>query len=60
LQSEGYDAISRAKATDNLKEAEDEAEASTADIAKLNMKSHKGLPMHEGSSWAKKSCHIPA
>jgi len=45
LQSEGYDAIAGAKATGNLKEAEDEAEASTADIAKLNIKSHKCLPM---------------
>ena len=30
--SERYDAISGAKATGNLKEAEDEAKASTADI----------------------------
>jgi len=35
LQSEGYDAISGAKATGNLNEAEDEAEASIADISKL-------------------------
>jgi hypothetical protein len=35
LQSEGYDAISGAKATDNLKEAEDEAKASTANTSKL-------------------------
>jgi len=34
-ESEVYDAISGAKATGNLKEAGDEAEASTADIAKL-------------------------
>ncbi len=33
--SEGYDAISGAKATDNLKKAEDKVEASTANIAKL-------------------------
>jgi len=42
-----------------VKEAEDEAEAPTADIAKLSMKSHKGLPMDEGSSLAKKLSHIP-
>jgi len=54
LQSEGYDATFGAKITGNLKEAEDEAEASTANTSKLNMKSHKGLHM------AKKSCHIPA
>jgi len=35
LQSWGHDAISGVKATGNIKEAEDEAEASTADIAKL-------------------------
>ena len=35
FESEGYDAISRPKATVNLKEAEDEAETSTADIVKL-------------------------
>jgi len=33
--SEGYDAISGAKATGNLKEVEDEAEASIADTSKL-------------------------
>jgi len=60
LQFEGYDAISGTKATDNLKEAKDEAEASSANTSKLSMKSHKGLPMHKGSSLAKKSCHIPA
>jgi len=60
LESEGYDAISGAKATGNLKEAEDQAEASSANTSKLSIKSHKGLPMHEGSSLAKKSCHIPA
>ncbi len=37
----------------NPKEAEDEAEASTADTLKLSIKSHKGLPMDEGSSLAK-------
>jgi len=42
-QSEGYDAISGAKATGNLKEAEDEAEASTVKTSKLSMESHKGL-----------------
>jgi len=36
LQSEGYDAISGAKATGNLNEAEDEAEASIADISSLS------------------------
>ena len=36
LQSEGYDAISVAKATGNLNEAEDEAEASIADISSLS------------------------
>jgi len=46
LQSEGYDAISGAKATGNLKDAEAEAEASTANTSKLSMKSVKGLPMH--------------
>jgi len=35
LQSQGYDAIYRAKATGNHNKTEDEAEASTADIAKL-------------------------
>jgi hypothetical protein len=35
LQSQGYDAISGAKAADNPKEAEDEAEASTANTSKL-------------------------
>ncbi len=45
LQSEGYDAISVTKATGNLKKAEDEAEASTANTSKLSMKSHKGLPV---------------
>jgi len=45
LQSERYDAISGAKAAGNLKKAEDEAEASTAKIAKLSMKSVKGLLM---------------
>ena len=35
LGSEGYDAISGTKAMGNLKEVEDEAEASTADISKL-------------------------
>jgi len=35
LQSEGYDAISVTNATGNLKKAEDEAEASTADVAKV-------------------------
>ncbi|GEM_PF-1550061 len=59
FESEGYDLIFGANATGNL-EAEDEAEASTADVAKLSMKSHKGLPMDEGSSLAKKSWHIPA
>jgi len=60
LQSEGYDAISGAKAAGNLKEAEDEPEVSTGQYFKTNMKSHKGLPMREDSSLAKKSCHIPA
>jgi len=45
LQSEGYDAISGAKATANLNEAEDEAKASTADTSKPSMKSVKGLPI---------------
>jgi len=35
LQSEGYDAISGAKATGNLEEAEEKAEASTTDTSKL-------------------------
>ena len=60
FESEGYDAISGAKATGTLKVAEEEAEAPTADTPKLSMKSHKGLHMHEGNSWAKKSCLIPA
>ena len=59
-RSEVYDAISGAKAADNLKEAEDEARKSRLPILKTNMESHKGLPMHEDNSWAKKSCHIPA
>jgi len=44
LQSEGYDTISGAKAAGNLKEAENEAEASTADTPKLSMKSPKAYP----------------
>jgi len=51
LQSEGYDAISGAKATGNLNEAEDEAEASTANIAKLNMKSVKCLHCEKVVLW---------
>ncbi len=43
--SEGYNTISLVKATGNLKEAEDEAEASTTNTSKLNIKSHKGLHM---------------
>jgi len=35
LQSEGYDAISVANATGNLKKAEDEAEVSTVNTAKV-------------------------
>lgn len=50
--------ISEAKATGNLGEAEDEAEALPKMFA-ANMKSIKRLPIYEGSSLAKKSCHIP-
>ena len=42
-----------------LKEAEDEAETSTADTSKLSMKSHKGLPMHEDSSFGKEIVSYP-
>ena len=59
-QSSGYDAISGAKATGKLKEAEEEAEASTGQYCKTNMKSHKGLHIRESSALAKKSSHITA
>ncbi len=58
LQLQGYDTISETKATGNLNEAEDEAEASVSTFA-TNMNSVDCLPMHKGSSLAEKSCHIP-
>ncbi len=42
-QSKRYDAISGAKATNNLKEPEDETGASTVKTSKLSMKPHKDL-----------------
>ena len=57
MQLHLYDTISEAKATGNLNEAEDEAEASVSNL-ETNMKSIERLPMHKGSSLVKKSYHI--
>ena len=49
--------ISEAEVTGNPNDAEDEAEASVYTF-ETNIKSIKWLPMHNGSSLAKKSYHI--